>query len=372
MTNVTPICFYLPQFHTTAFNDENWGAGFTEWTNVARGTPRYPGHAQPRIPGELGFYDLRHRPVFAEQIALAQAYGIYGFCFYYYRFGEQRELDMPVRSLLSSPHPNLPFCLCWANESWTRAWDGRSDQLIREQTYDEVTLTGLIDDLASAMADPRYIRVNGRPVFLIYQTEHLPSPVGEWISEFRARLREKTAADVMLGGVYSHGFKPEMAKLLDFVVQFPPHRVPRAQKRALLDPAALNVFEPERGDYFEAYDAVRDASLAGLNLIENLVPGICPDWDNSSRRPKNAHVLVGSTPHKFEGWTQKAVEASIIRARAGKIPAPFLFINAWNEWAEGAVLEPTWAHQRAYLEAFHRGLVSVQGEDDKFVEALSA
>lgn len=356
MSSVKAISFYLPQFHPTAFNDVNWGPGFTEWTNVAQGRPRYPGHFQPRLPGELGFYDLRYRGIFEEQIGLAQANGVHGFCFYYYRFGAQCELDLPMRSLLERPHPVVPFCLCWANESWTRAWDGRSDAVIREQTYGEETLSGLVDDLSVAMADSRYIRIDGKPIFLIYQLEHLPIPQSGWIKELRDRVRTACGIEMLLGAVYSHGFTKELSSMVDLVVQFPPHRVPRKTKRALIDADTMQPYDRDRGDYFESYDAVADAALAGVDLIRNLVPGVCPDWDNSVRREKNAHMLVGSTPEKFEAWVEAAANAALSKSESGDIPYPLLFVNAWNEWAEGAVLEPSWKHKRAYLDAFKRGL----------------
>jgi hypothetical protein len=356
MTDVKALAFYLPQFHPTPFNDENWGPGFTEWTNIARGQPRFPGHAQPKIPGELGFYDLRRRGVFHEQSALAQAHGVRGFCMYHYRFGDAVELDLPLKSLLAAPQPQFSFCLCWANESWTRAWDGRSDTLIREQTYGDDTVNGLIGDLVQAMADPRYIRIDGRPVFLIYQIDHIPGSAEQWVNAFRAKLNAAVKANVLLGAVYSHRFTVDMSRFVDFVVQFPPHRIPRATKRALIDAGDVMPFEPERGDYFECYDAVIVSSLEGAEIIPNLVPGVCPNWDNSVRRAKNAHVLVGSTPEKFENWVASAAKIAVEKAEAGAIPCPLLFVNAWNEWAEGAMLEPSWTDRRAYLEAFARGL----------------
>lgn len=325
---------------------------------MSRGTPRFEGHEQPKVPGELGFYDLRLRTTFSEQITLAQAHGIMGFCLYHYRFGTQRQLDLPLRSLLSSPQPNFPFCLCWANESWTKAWDGRSDKVLLEQTYGEETLSGLVEDLTGAMQDPRYIRVDDRPVFMIYQLEHLPAPQSEWIADLRQRLKKATGIEMCLGGVYSHGFTPAMSKLVDFVVQFPPHRIPRPYKRKLVSPDKVALLPAGKTDYFEDYDDVARASLDGIDLVENLVPGVCPDWDNSSRRQEKAHILLNSAPDKFGIWASLAAKESRRKAAAGLIPAPFLFINAWNEWAEGAVLEPSWKHQRKYLEALRSALKS--------------
>lgn len=361
MKKLRAICFYLPQFHPTDFNDKNWGPGFTEWTNVARGRPRFLGHYQPKIPGELGFYDLRRRDIFRHQVQLANSYGIYGFCFYYYRFGSDRELDKPITSLLSRPVPFVPFLYCWANESWTRAWDGRSDDVIRSQTYDDATINGVIDDLVFATKDERYIRIDGRPVFLIYQLEHMPSPLNDWLSDFRTRVRTKIGCDILLGAVYSHGFTTQMASIVDFVVQFPPHRIPRTLKRTLIDAKDIDPYDPSLEDYFESYDSIVRASLEGLDLIPNMAPGICPDWDNSARRSRKAHIVVGSTPDKFMNWTREAGRRAIQRADDNQIPYPLLFVNAWNEWAEGAVLEPTWDQGRSYLEAIRDGMREAQG-----------
>jgi lipopolysaccharide biosynthesis protein len=352
---LTPIAFYLPQFHPTPFNDKHWSPGFTEWTNVAQGRPRFQDHKQPKIPGEIGFYDLRYRPIFEQQVTLAQAHGIFGFCFYYYRFGGSRELDLPIRSLLAAPSPNLPFCLCWANESWTRAWDGQSNEIIREQTYNEDTMEGLLEDLSLAMLDSRYIRVNSEPVFLIYQLEQMPSPLSKWISSFRSRLRERIGVNIILGAVYSHKFTTTMALEVDFVVQFPPHRLPRKERRKLVPAETVGPFDLGRNDYFESYEDVIESSLSGIDIIPNLVPGVCPDWDNSVRRSSNAHILIGSTPERFGSWVRAASNVSVKKAEERKIPHPFLFINAWNEWGEGAMLEPSLADGRKYLEAFLEG-----------------
>lgn len=356
MLDIKPIAFYLPQFHPTEFNDRNWGAGFTEWVNVARATPRHPGHRHPKVPGELGFYDLRRREVLADQISLAQAYGIYGFCFYYYRFGTTRQLSLPVDNLLSRPQPSLPFCLCWANEDWTRAWDGRSDEALLKQRYDDETLDGLVDDFAVAMEDPRYIRSDDRPLLMIYQMEHALTARPDWVEALAARMAVRIGYRPLIGGVFSHGMTRNMAGQLDFTVQFPPHRLPRAHKRILMSPDNVGPFEPERADYFERYEDVAEAALSGATLIDNLIPGVCPDWDNSSRRAKNAHILIGSSPEKFADWVRQAAEIARRKAEEGKIPAPFLFINAWNEWAEGAVMEPSWDQGRAYLKAFESAI----------------
>src|SRR5215467_8332153 len=174
--NVRLIAFYLPQFHPISGNDQWWGKGFTEWRNVVRGRPLFPGHYQPHLPADLGFYDLRVPEIRQAQADLAQEYGIHGFCYYHYWFNGRRLLQRPFEEILASGKPDFPFCLCWANENWTRTWDGGDDQILLAQNYsDEDDLTH-IKSLIPAFRDKRYIRVNGKPVLLVYRTTSLPNP----------------------------------------------------------------------------------------------------------------------------------------------------------------------------------------------------
>lgn len=359
VSEIQAIAFYLPQFHPTRENDRIWHPGFSEWHNVAKGSPRFLGHEQPKFPGRLGFYDLRARQVLVEQVALAKAYGISAFCFYYYRFGAERLLDTPVRQFLAHPLPRMPFLYCWANENWTRAWDGRTSEVTFEQRYDAETVEGLEQDLLTAMADQRYLRVAGRPLFLVYQIEK----VHEWRS-FLMRLREKIFAErqeeLLIGAVYSHGLLREHAAEVDLVVQFPPHRLPRQGARKLVRPEDVGTFDPQLGDHFELYEDVIESAINCVDAFENLVPAVCPDWDNSVRRAQGAHMLLGATPERFKAWTTRAATMAMDKAARRALPVPMLFVNAWNEWAEGAMLEPSLLHGERYLEAFRQGLELAQ------------
>jgi GT2 family glycosyltransferase len=354
-TDITVIAFYLPQYHPLKFNDEAWGEGFTEWNNVVRARPRFPGHVQPKYPGKLGFYDLRLPDVMNEQAKLGRAHGISGFCMYYYRLGGRRLMTTPSGNLLQNKSIDMQFCYCWANESWTRAWDGKSSDVLLKQEYDDSTFWGLVDDLAQASEDGRYIRINNRPIFLIYQASEIPT-LSEWMERLRSALKCRTGEAFLIGSVYSVNFRKEMLDHLDFVVQFPPHRIPRIGRRVTIKPEVVEPFEPERGDYYEAYDDVVDSSLLCSDAFEPLLLGVCPDWDNTSRRKSNAHTIIGSTPEKFEGWVRKAAQMTRVKHGRGAIPDKILFVNAWNEWAEGAVLEPSEASGYAYLEALRDGL----------------
>ncbi len=353
---VAPVAFYLPQFHPFAVNDRLWGAGFSEWRNVVRGKPRFLGHRQPRLPGDLGYYDLRTAAALLAQAKLAERYGLHGMAVYYYRFGEQRLMHEPTDILLADGTIPLRFFYCWANEDWTRAWDGRSDDVNLKQDYSPKTLSLIMDDLIRACSDSRYIRVDGKPVFMIYQLNKLPQP-REMIAMFREGVRQRLGIEICVGTTYNDAFRPEWEELVDFIAQFPPHRTPRKESRELLrhedKPQGV---DPAREDFFEHYMAVCGQSLEAVGMYDKLQPGVCPDWDNSPRRENRAHILIGATAEQFGAWTRRAALATSGKLETGQLHAPFLFVNAWNEWAEGAVLEPYENDGRETLAAFSNNL----------------
>ncbi|MGH2343360.1 glycosyltransferase WbsX family protein (plasmid) [Segnochrobactraceae bacterium EtOH-i3] len=355
-TELKSVAFYLPQFHPTSLNDSLWGPGFSEWRNVVRARPLFEGHFQPKMPGKMGFYDLRSADVLQDQADLARQFGIDAFCFYYYRFGSQRALDRPIEIFLENSQIDVGFFYCWANESWTRAWDGKSDDVMLAQSYGDEAFSGLLADLLVAMRDPRYFRISGRPVFMIYQLDQIPE-ASEFVRKLRRDLKAGLGEEVTIGCTFSPRFSASMLEYIDFVVQFPPHRLPRPPgKRILISPEKVQPFDPSRDDYFEGYDDVLEASLNPENWPDKLYLGVTPDWDNSARRPRNAHIIVGSTPDKFQAWVGKAAAITRERFTSGLIEEPILFVNAWNEWAEGAILEPSELYGDAYARAFLEGI----------------
>lgn len=259
-------------------------------------------------------------------------------------------LSQPTDNLLKMADVDINFMYCWANESWTRAWDGKTGELILHQDYSAETWSGMISDFEKAFRDRRYIRVGGKPVVLLYQVDQLDYPKAQ-LSALRTAFQRETGEDIHLGTVYCHGLTPEMAALVDFIVEFPPHRLPR-RKKVFIE---MEAFEPALGDRFEAYNTVVDRALSSLKAYPHLYPGVCPDWDNSPRRPEDAFIVVGSTPEKFRKWVDRAARAVLKKYKHGDVAAPFLFVNAWNEWAEGAFLEPSERWGTRYLDALRMG-----------------
>lgn len=349
MNEVRLITFYLPQFHPIPQNDRWWGPGFTEWANVARARPNFVGHRQPLLPAELGFYDLRMPETMRAQAELARRYGIHGFCFYYYWFAGQRLLEAPIERMLASGQPDMPFCLCWANENWTRRWDGQDSEILIAQDHSPQDDDAVIADLMRYMRDPRYIRVRGRPILLVYRTSAFPD-IAETAQRWRTACRAGGLGEVMLLAVESQdaagqGRDPRGFGF-DGAIEFPPHQmgVP-AEMPTRLNPA----FEGQVYDY-------RATARRYLQREWPAYPfwrGVMPRWDNTARRQDRGGVFVGSTPGAYQGWLESVVEQTRAMHQGDD---RMVFINAWNEWAEGAHLEPDSTFGHAYLEATRNAL----------------
>ena len=352
------VALYLPQFHPIPENDRWWGAGFTEWTNVARARPLYRGHAQPNLPGELGFYDLRLPEVRAAQAALAKAYGVEAFCYWHYWFAGERLLDRPFAEVLSSGEPDFSFCLAWANQSWTGVWHGAPNRMLKEQTY-----PGRADDVAHfhavapALHDSRSFRVNGYPVFGIYRPKELPA-APRFIETWR-QLADRDG----LPGIYFVGFTDDPTWRptddgFDAAVLYGFSGGAQSIRRGLATKLTkrLKRLSLRPGDSIRTllghplvfdYDEVRPERIFGAVLPDDVHPCVVPNWDNTPRSGRNGRVLQGATPEAFR--RQLEVAARLISERP--LDSRLLFIKSWNEWAEGNYLEPDQRFGRAWLEA---------------------
>jgi glycosyltransferase involved in cell wall biosynthesis len=346
------LAYYLPQFHAIAENDAWWGTGFTEWANVARALPRFEGHYQPRVPRDLGHYDLSNPAVMRRQIAMAQEAGLFGFIFYFYWFNGRRLLERPLEALLADPSLDMPFCLMWANENWTRRWDGSEQQILISQDYRQEDETAMLACLARHFADPRHIRLQGRPVLMIYRPRLIPQTQAT-IARWRALLRERHGETPIFVMSQSFGNTDPRDFGMDGAIEFPPHKL--VDGLALKNPSLTYLDTDATGQVFD-YDEVAAASLAAPAPDFPLIRTAVPSWDNDARRQGAGLVLHGSTPAKYEAW----LAGLVAHARRHRFFGEALVcVNAWNEWAEGAYLEPDQHFGAAYLNATGRAVAGL-------------
>jgi hypothetical protein len=342
------IANYLPQYHPIPENDEWWGPGFTEWTNVARARPLFRGHHQPNLPGELGFYDLRLPETRAAQADLACEHGVHAFMYWHYWFGNGRRiLERPFDEVLATGEPDFPFCLGWANADWTGRWYGAPGRILLKQHYpgpeDEEAHFRLVEP---ALHDPRYVRVDGKPLFYLFRADWHPK-----LRRFAEHWRELAAASGLPG--------------LHLVGEFRPDESPGwSATRFGLDASVGSSFRPFFGTG-SARDRVRHrvrrpdrvpysrGSLQYPHLHgggEPSYPVVMSNFDNTPRSGRLGVVLLDSEPAAFEAALRRGVEL----ARSDQAAAPIVFLRSWNEWAEGNYVEPDRRHGRGYLEAIRR------------------
>jgi len=358
------IAFYLPQFHPIPENDEWWGKGFTEWTNVAKAKPLFRGHHQPHIPADLGFYDLRVPETRAAQAEMAGEYGIEGFCYYHYWFAGKRLLERPFEEVLKSGEPDFPFCLCWANQTWTGIWHGAPHKILIEQTY-----PGLKDyeshfySVLDAFTDSRYISIDGKPVFVVFDPKELPEP-----NRFTDVWRE-LAAKSGLKGLYLIGHADQLwkaeqngfdASVLDSLSLarsklnwYYKGLIGKSFKKFL----NIDLAQVYRGVFSKPtvylYKDVIKFLLPELETAFDQYPCIIPNWDNTPRSTNNGLVVHNSTPQLFKNHLSEAIKQVSHREPEKRI----VFIKSWNEWAECNYLEPDQEFGRAYLEVIKEQVV---------------
>ena len=367
--SIRVIAFYLPQYHPIPENDAWWGKGFTEWTNVTKARPLFPGHYQPHLPADLGFYDLRVAESREAQADLARQYGITGFCYYHYWFSGKRLLHRPFDEVLTSGRPNFPFCLCWANENWTRIWDGGDSEILMKQTYSHEDDLAHIRWLARAFADPRYIRVENKPLFIIYHAFQLPN-IQKTTAIWRDECRRLGIGEIFLCRVDTTGADvlPPKEVGLDAAVEFHPDRgsmgvtlgYHRLREFRWND---LHFFLRQKllGDNIIAYNYRHVVSSMSRRIQPDYLrfPCVMPSWDNSPRRRRGPMLFIESSPKLFHQWVVARLANLAKSANTPRI----LFVNAWNEWGEGNHLEPDQRYGRSYLEALRDALQSVDARD---------
>ncbi len=356
------IAFYLPQYHPIPENDLWWGKGFTEWTNVTKAKPNYVGHSQPRVPADLGYYDLRVPEVMEQQAALARRYGLTGFCYYYYWFDGKRVLEHPLERMLATGKPDLPFCLCWANENWTRRWDGMDSDVLLGQSYTDQGALEVIEDLARYFRSEAYIRIDKRPLVLVYRIKELPNPA-RVMTMWRNFCRRKGIGEICIAMVESFELsaKPEDPKKYgcDITVEFPAHGMVQDSKK---DVSKIN---------FDWTGSVHDYRQLAAAFMRRLEPGfprirsVLSGWDSTPRHPNKSLILDYATPGAFQAWLEwtyrRTLEQNIGDER-------IVFILAWNEWCEGSYLEPDRHFGHAYLQAVRNALDAVELGRAAFVQ----
>jgi len=342
--NTSVVAFYLPQFHTIPENDDWWGKGFTEWTNVRPAKPLYIGHYQPHIPDmAIGYYDLLNKDVQRKQIELARNYGVSGFCYYFYWFSGHRLLESPLLSLLEDKSLDFPFCLCWANENWSRRWDGLENELLITQRYSEADDLAFIKYISKYIKDRRYIKFDGKPLVLVYRPSLFPN-IKKTAKRWRDWCLSNGVGEILLGYTQSFEMVDPQKYGFDLAIEFPPN--------GTNPPDVTEKVVPYSSDFQGmVYDwsVYVERSKSYKALSYPLIRSVCPSWDNTARKKNRSISFINSSPCGFQQWLCSALIDTQKASNYKKFDA--VFVNAWNEWAEGAHLEPDERYGFAWLEA---------------------
>jgi lipopolysaccharide biosynthesis protein len=346
--NVDLIAFYLPQFHPIKENDLWWGKGFTEWKNVARAVKMFDSHRQPRIPEELGYYDLRMPEVQQKQASLAREYGLSAFCFYHYWFSGEQLLVDPIDSFLDNSAIDFKFLLCWANENWTRSWDGMNKNILKEQLYTDGWGREYASSILKYITSNKYYTRDEKPVLLIYNVSAIPQCKSA-MNDIRDYFRENGVSEIEIVAVWFYGVELDIELYgVDSFSEFSPHRLDFVG----IDVQQIDGLNADFKGNIYSYEAVAQGKIGKVQSGENedLSLGVMCGWDNTARRMEKSDIFHGSTPAMFRNWLNESYRYSLSKSVAAS-STEMLFINAWNEWAEGTYLEPDTVYGRAYLEA---------------------
>lgn len=347
------IAMYLPQFHEISENNEWWGRGFTEWTNVKKAQPLFDGHYQPRVP--YNYYDLSDIEVMKSQAELAQKYGINGFCFYHYWFNGRLMLEKPIENFLNSDELNFPYCLSWANEPWTRSWDGKTKDILIDQNYgDQSDWDNHFNYLMRFFKDKRYIKINNKPVILIYRSSSITC-CDEMVARWDTLARGNGLDGIYVVETINSFQKNPCVQLSEAVMVFEPmytlrHSMPVRinLKRILYKVGIIKAVEKLSYDLVWKKILKRKRQSSGKNIYLGGFVG----WDNTPRKGKKGLIIDGSTPEKFKEYMGRLLTKANIEH------SEFIFLNAWNEWGEGAHLEPDEKFGFRYLESVLESLES--------------
>ena len=354
------IAYYLPQMHPTPENDAWWGRGVTEWNNVSRAVPQYLGHYQPRLPGELGFYDLRLKENLKRQMELAKMYGLYGFSWYYYWFDGKRLLDRPLDMYVNDKTLDFPFCICWANESWTKGFFGSSKEVIMNQSETVESYRNFIKDAVKYLQDDRYITVQGKKLLIVYKPQSVPD-CRNTLAYWREYCLQHGVGDIYILGCWTADVPNDLIKKgFDAAGEFQPGSIlPYCEKINQKLPFINKKFI---GEVYSYKDIVEHRVYAKNFKGKGMYNAVMPMWDNTPRRNDRGNVIYdGATPQLYQKWLM-----DVIRHYHNdcQLEDPLIFINAWNEWGEGAYLEPDRFYGYAYLEATKDAILACRAEQD--------
>lgn len=351
------IAFYLPQFHAIPENDNWWGKGFTEWVNVKKSKPLFKGHNQPEIPYGENYYNLLDSEIQIQQAKLAKENGIYGFCYYHYWFEGKLLLEKPMENMLKNKKIDIPFCVCWANETWARTWDGNEKDILISQNYneDKEAWKKHFDYLLSFFRDERYIKVDNKPVVIIYKPQLIENG-SELIKYWNELAIENGFNGIYVGYQHHSAFDANLDSYkFDFAIEFEPfytvHECNKEKEKL------ESLFTKVKKKLFKLptiynYDFIWKKIISRKPKDEKHCPGAFPAWDNTPRKGNNSIVFWKPTPEKYKNYLVERIKSA-----KKNYKSEFLFLNAWNEWAEGAHLEPTQQDGFKYLENTKNALI---------------